>query len=186
MSDFLNRCHKCHKIGCFDWLTYRLIWVTNRAVLINDRVLWFIFDCVTQLKLYTGDKLSSTIFCCLWGIGNTQPNLHFFQYIQAYKHFADLVPPNIKQYQLILTKYQPLSSYTDPVQLSTTRNSSSWRHSSANWIISFFTTHLMSHAQYTWSSFELYVPKNLMVHSWTEIWTNCWKICITYFHIIHT
>ena len=26
------------------------------------------------------------------------------------------------------------------------------RLSSANWIISFFTTHLMSHAQYTWSS----------------------------------
>ena len=27
--------------------------------------------------------------------------------------------------------------------------------------------------------------KNLMVQSWTEIWTNCWKICIKYFHIIH-
>ena len=26
---------------------------------------------------------------CLWGIGNTWPNLHFFQYIQAYKHFTD-------------------------------------------------------------------------------------------------
>ena len=26
---------------------------------------------------------------CLWGIGVTWPNLHFFQYIQAYKPFAD-------------------------------------------------------------------------------------------------
>ena len=74
--------------------------------------------CVTQLMLYTGDKLSSTIFC-LWvsvsGIGNTRPNLHFFQYIQAYKPFADHVPPNIKQYQLILTQYHqvPASMMVD-------------------------------------------------------------------------
>ena len=59
------------------------------------------------------------------GIGDTRPNLHFFQYIQAYKPFADHVPPNTKQYQLILTKYQPVSSYTDPVPSSTTYNSSS-------------------------------------------------------------
>ena len=59
------------------------------------------------------------------GIGNTQPNLHFFQYIQAYKPFADPVPPNTKQYQLLLTKYQPVSSYTDPIPSSTTYNSSS-------------------------------------------------------------
>ena len=78
--------------------------------------------------LYTGDKLSSTIFC-LWvsvsGIGNTRPNLHFFQYIQAYKPFADPVLPNTKHYQLMLTKYQPVSSYTDPVPSSTTYNWSS-------------------------------------------------------------
>ena len=50
-------------------------------------------NCVTQLKLYTLYKLSSSIFYCLsvsqWGIGVTRPNLHFFQYIQAYKPFAD-------------------------------------------------------------------------------------------------
>ena len=45
-------------------------------------------------------------------------------HIQAYKPFADPVPPNIKQYQLILTKYQPVSSYTDPVPSSTTYYSS--------------------------------------------------------------
>ena len=31
------------------------------------------------------------------------------------------------------------------------------RHSSANWIISLFTTHLMSHAQNTWSSFQFFL-----------------------------
>ena len=45
------------------------------------------------------------------GIGNIRPNLHFFQYIQAYKPFANPVPPNTKQYKLILTKYQPVSSF---------------------------------------------------------------------------
>ena len=59
------------------------------------------------------------------GIGDTRPNLHFFQYIHAYGPFADYVPPNTKQYQLILTKYQPVSLYTDPVPSSTTYNSSS-------------------------------------------------------------
>ena len=83
------------------------------------------WNCVTQLKLYTEYKLSSPIFCCLSGIGVTRPNLHFLQYIQAYKPFADHVSPNSKQYQLILTKYQPVSSYTDPVPSSTSYNSSS-------------------------------------------------------------
>ena len=59
------------------------------------------------------------------GIGVTRPNLHFFRYIQAYKPYDEPVPPNTKQYQLILTKYQPVSSYTDPVPSSTTYDSSS-------------------------------------------------------------
>ena len=84
---------------------------------------------MTKLKLYSLDKLRSSIFCflsvCASGIGNTRPNLHFFQYIQAYKPFADHVPPNTKHYQLILTKYQPVSLYTDPVPSSNTYNSSS-------------------------------------------------------------
>ena len=46
-----------------------------------------IYSCVTQLKLYTLDKLSSTLFCCLcvcvWGIGVTRQNLHFFN---IYRH----------------------------------------------------------------------------------------------------
>ena len=54
------------------------------------QILYFSFswpNCVTQLKRYTLDKLSSTIFCCLsvclWGIGDTRPNLHFFN---IYRH----------------------------------------------------------------------------------------------------
>ena len=39
--------------------------------------------------------------------------------------FVDPVTPNTEQYQLILTKYQPVSSYTDPVPSSTIYNSSS-------------------------------------------------------------
>ena len=78
-------------------------------------------NCVTQLKLYTVDKLSSPIFCCL----SVRPNINFFQYIQAYKPFADPLPPNTKQHQLIPTKYQPVLSYTDPEPSSTTYNSSS-------------------------------------------------------------
>ena len=61
---------------------------------------------------------------CMSGIGNTRPNFHVFQYIQAYKPFADPVPSNTMQYQLMLTKYQPVSSYTDPVPSSSTYNSS--------------------------------------------------------------
>ena len=118
--------------GVFVCLVYDL-YLNFQHFLCTNIILVLIFsnyhtNRVTQLMLYTGDKLSSNTFCCLSvsvsGIGNTRSNLHFFQYIQAYKPFADHIPPNIKQYQLILTKYQPVSSYTDPVPSSTTYNSS--------------------------------------------------------------
>ena len=83
---------------------------------------------VTQLKFYTETSwvaLYSVVCVCVSGIGDTRPNLHFFQYIQANKPFSDPLPPNTKQNQLILTKYQPVSSYTDPVPSNTTYNSSS-------------------------------------------------------------
>ena len=93
-----------------------LLWHDTLNIFLNS---YFVFmlsilrcwvcNCVTQLKLYTGYKLSSSIFCCLWvsmsGIGNTRPNLHFFQYIQAYKPYADPVPCNTKQCQFLLTQY---------------------------------------------------------------------------------
>ena len=42
-------------------------------------------------------------FCLSSGV--TWPNLHFFQYIQAYKPYADPVPCNTKQCQFLLTQY---------------------------------------------------------------------------------
>ena len=46
------------------------------------------------------------------------------------------------------------------------------RHSSANWINSLFTSHFMSHAQYTWSSFERFMPFKVWV-SWRLHFLNC-------------
>ena len=41
-------------------------------------------NCVIQLKLYTVDKLSSPIFCCLSGIGTTKsPLFQIYKGIQA-------------------------------------------------------------------------------------------------------
>ena len=40
--------------------------------------------------------------------------LRLCDFVKAYKLFAHPVPPNTTQYQFIMTKYQPVSSYTDP------------------------------------------------------------------------
>ena len=65
-----------------------------------------ITNCVTQLKLYTGYKLSSPIFCCLWvclsGISVTRPNLHFFKYNFLHIHdkkraWANILPSHFKR-----------------------------------------------------------------------------------------
>ena len=113
LAPVLKKCRSVHVLKSF----YISLFVLEAIVKM---------DCVTQLTLYTGDKLISPIFCCLSVRHRCQPTKSpIFQYIQAYKPFADHVPPNTKQYQLILTKYQPVSSYTDPVPSSTTYNSSS-------------------------------------------------------------
>ena len=88
----------------------------------------------------------------LSGIGVTQPNLYLFQYIKAYKPLltlyhlkpisSNLYWPSTSQYRHILIQYHQVPLLIHHLD----------RHSSANWIISLFTTHLMSHAQYTWSS----------------------------------
>ena len=69
--------------------------------------------------------MSVCLSVCLLGIGNTRPNLHFFPIYTGIQALCDPVPPNAKQYQLILTKCQPVLSYSDPVTSSTTYNSSS-------------------------------------------------------------
>ena len=113
------------------------------------------FNCVTQLMLYTGDKLSSTIFCCLsvCEVSITPDQISTFSNI--YRHTSPLLTmyhlipsstnlywPSTSQYRYILTQYHQVPLIIHHLV----------RHSSVNWIIPLFTTHLMSHAQYTWSS----------------------------------
>ena len=114
--------------------------------------------CVTQLKLYTVYKLSSAIFCCLYvcQASITPDQISTFSII--YRHTSpfltlyhltpsstNLYWPSTSQYRLILIQYHQVPLLIHHLD----------RHSSANWIISLFTTHLMSHAQYTWSSLLL-------------------------------
>ena len=94
----------------------------------------------------------------LSGIGVTQPNLYLFQYIKAFKPLltlyhlkpisSNLYWPSTSQYRHILIQYHQVPLLIHHLD----------RHSSANWIISLFTTHLMSHAQYTWSSWHMIAP----------------------------
>ena len=111
--------------------------------------------CVTQLMLYTGDKLSSPIFCCLsvCQVSVTPDQISTFSNI--YRHTSPLLTmyhlipsstnlywPSTSQYRYILTQYHQVP----PIIYHLVRQSS------ANWMISLFRTYLMSHAQYTWSS----------------------------------
>ena len=81
-----------------DWLAYKWKLPTPEIELHCSDV------CTWLNKL-----LSSPIFCCLSVRHRCHPTKStHFPYIQAFKPFADPVPPNTKQYQLILTKYQPL------------------------------------------------------------------------------
>ena len=121
--------------------------------------------CVTQLKLYTGDKLSSSIFWCLsvcqasvtpdqistfYNIyRNTSPLLTMYHLIAS---STNLSWPSTSQYRHILTQYHQVPLIIHHLV----------RHSSVNWIISLFMTHLMSHAQYTWSSFLFQLNQPLM------------------------
>ena len=62
---------------------------------------------------------------------------------------TNLYWPNTSQYCHILTQYHQVPLIIHHLV----------RHSSANWIISHFTTTLMSHAQYTWSSYNMIFQK---------------------------
>ena len=113
-----------------------------------------ISDCVTQLKLDTVEKLSSSIFCLwVWQALVSPDQISTFSNI--YRHTSPLLTmyhlissstnlywPSTSQYRHILIQFHQVPLLIHHLD----------RHSSANWIISLFTTHLMSHAQYTWSS----------------------------------
>ena len=111
-------------------------------------------NCVTQLKLYTFEKLSNTIFCCLWVSQASVSPDQISTFSNIYRHTSPLLTiyhlissstnlywPSTSQYRHILTQHHQVPLIIHHLV----------RHSSANWIISLFTTHLMSHAQYTWS-----------------------------------
>ena len=77
--------------------------------------------CVTQLKLDTGEKLSSTIFCCLCVSEASVSPDQISTFSNIYRHTS----PLLTQYNLILsstelyrpstTMYQPVPPHTDPV-----------------------------------------------------------------------
>ena len=93
------------------------------------------------------------------GIGNIRPKLPF----NLYRHKSPvltlyfLVPSSTNLYWPSATKYHPASPFTEPVASSTNRYHFIIHHlvthSWANRIFSLITTHLMSRAPYTWSSF---------------------------------
>ena len=112
---------------------------------------------MTKLKLYTLDKLSSTIFCCPWVRYRCHPTKSPL-FSNTYRHTSPLLTlyhlipsstnlywPSTSQYRHILTQYHQVPLIIHHLV----------RHSSANWIISLFSTHFMSHARCTWFSYNI-------------------------------
>ena len=100
--------------------------------------------------------LPLTIFCCLsvCEVSVTPDQISTFSNINRHTSplltMYHLIPsstniywPSTSHYRYILTQYHQIPLIIHHIV----------RHSSVNWIISLFRTHLMSHAQYTWSSF---------------------------------
>ena len=132
--------------------------MTSTIFIPDDLVRFFSSNFVTQFKLFTLDKLSSAIFCCLSVCqASVTPN-QISTFSNIYRHTSPLLTmyhlipsstnlywPSTSQYRHILTQYHQVPLIIHHLV----------RHSSVNWIISLFMTHLMSHAQYTRSSFIL-------------------------------
>ena len=110
---------------------------------------------MTQLKLYTFDKLSSPIFCCLSVSEASVTPDQISTFSNIYRHTSPLLTlyhlisnstnlywSSTSQYRHILTQYHQVPLIINHLV----------RHSSVNLKISHFTTHLMSHAHHTWSS----------------------------------
>ena len=136
--------------------------------------------CVTQLKLYTLDKLCSTIFCWLWVCEASVSPDQISTFSNIYRHTSPL-----------LTMYHLISSSTNLYWPST----SQYRHILTQYHqVPLIIHHLMIHAQYTWSSLcynsisnpiqfkdasiigstgELLIVGNLEIS--IEFMTFCWK-----------
>ena len=86
--------------------------------------------CVTQLKLHTVDKLSSSIFCCLSVCQASVSPDQISTFSNIYRHTSPMltlyhvIPSSASFYWPSTTKYQTVSPYTDPVPAGTTYNSS--------------------------------------------------------------
>ena len=105
-------------------------------------VLNLISNCVTQFKLYTLYKLSSPIFCCLSVCEASVTPDQISTFSNIYRHTSPL-----------LTMYHLISSSTNLYWPST----SQYRHILTQYHqVPLIIHHLMSHAQYTWSSFALH------------------------------
>ena len=152
--DFIDSMQSISKCGlmCRQWCSNWYNTFSTQMVICNIHLT---INCVTQLMLYTGDKLSSTIFCCLSvRKGSVSPD-QISTFSNIYRHTSPLLTmyhlipsstnlywPSNRQYHHILTQYHQVPLIIHHLG----------RHSSANWIFSLFTTHLMSHAPYAWSS----------------------------------
>ena len=72
---------------------------------------------------YTQYKVCSTFLPLSNHFGKIRPNLHIFQYIQAYKSPIltqyHLIPSSTKLHWPSTTKYQPVPPHTDPVPPNT-------------------------------------------------------------------
>ena len=131
-------------------------------------------NCVTQLKLDTVEKLSSSIFCCLCVCEASVTPDQISTFSNIYRHTSPLLTlyhlissstnlnwSSTSQYRHIRTQYHQVPLIINHLV----------RDSSVNLKISHFTTHLMSHAQYTWSSFpspflkQTLKTANLIIHS---------------------
>ena len=141
MTDFVNLRNSCIHLA----KTLRYFSITMFSHYLGI----FFRNCVTQLKLDTGEKLSSPIFCCLSVCEASVSPDQVSTFSNIYRHTSPLLTlyhlisnstnlywSSTSQYRHILTQYHQVPLIINHPE----------RHSSVNLKNSHFTTHLMSHA----------------------------------------
>ena len=104
--------------------------------------------------LYTGEKLSSPIFCCLSVCQASVSPDQISTFSNIYRHTSPL-----------LTMYHLISSSTNLYWPST----SQYRHILTQYHqVPLIIHHLMSQAQYTWSSFTFSLPLKIGTNSFKD------------------